>query len=109
MKSLGLVSYEYDIQNIRIDRRKNSMCGSFSDVKILHTGDTESLNRGGQYHRYIQVPLDRKSKKSTKKRTKKSNRTKKNTQKSNEAQKCTQKSKFTKKSTQKRNELKKVN
>ena len=47
---------------------------------------------------HIYVPLDRKSQKSTKKRTKKSNRAQKSTQKSNEAQKSTQKSKFAQKS-----------
>ena len=56
---------------------------------------------------HIYFPLDQKSKKSTQKRTQKSNGAQKSTQKSNEAQKSTQKSKFTKKSTKKSNELKK--
>ena len=54
----------------------------------------------------IYIPLDRKSQKSNKKRTKKTNRAQNSTQKSNEAQKSTQKSKFTQKSTKNSNELK---
>ena len=59
-------------------------------------------------HESIYTPLDRKSKKSTQKRTQKSNRAQKSPPNSNKAQKSTQKCKFTQKSNELKKELKKV-